>query len=117
MVKVKKILVSQPQPANVERTPYGELAQKHKVNIDFRKFIKVEGVSSSEFRKDKVYIQDHTAIIFTSRNAVDHFFRISKEMRVEIPDTMKYFCISEAISFYLQKYVQYRKTGLYGNKG
>ncbi len=116
MVKVKKILVSQPQPANIERTPYGELAKKYKVKIDFRKFIKVEGVSSSEFRKDKVYIQDHTAIIFTSRNAVDHFFRMSKEMRVEIPDSLKYFCISEAISFYLQKYVQYRKRKIFQGK-
>ena len=116
MLKVKKILVSQPQPANVERTPYGELAKKYKVKIDFRKFIKVEGVSSSEFRKDKVYIQDHTAVIFTSRNAVDHFFRISKEMRVEIPDSMKYFCISEAISFYLQKYIQYRKRKIFQGK-
>jgi uroporphyrinogen-III synthase len=115
-VKVKNILVSQPQPVDVDKSPYGELTQKHKVNIDFRKFIKIEGVSASDFRKDKVYIQNHTAIIFTSRNAVDHFFRIAKDMRVEIPDTMKYFCISEATAFYLQKYVQYRKRKIFNGK-
>jgi len=111
--KVKKVLVSQPQPGDVEKSPYGELVQKHKLKIDFYKFIKIEGVTSSEFRKDKVYIQDHTAVIFTSRNAIDHFFRIAKDMRVEIPDTMKYFCISEATAFYLQKYVQYRKRKIF----
>ena len=115
-MKVKNILISQPQPADLERSPYGELKQKHKVNLDFRKFIKIEGVTASEFRKDKVYIQDHTAIIFTSRNAVDHFFRISRDMRVEIPDTMKYFCISEATAFYLQKYVQFRKRKIFNGK-
>jgi len=77
-VKVKSILVSQPEPAELEKSPYGELAHKHRVNIDFRKFIKIEGVTASEFRKDKVYIQKHSAIIFTSRNAVDHFFQDSK---------------------------------------
>lgn len=115
-MKVKNILISQPQPADLERSPYGELKQKHKVKLDFRKFIKIEGVTASEFRKDKVYIQDHTAIIFTSRNAVDHFFRISRDMRVEIPDTMKYFCISEATAFYLQKYVQFRKRKIFNGK-
>jgi uroporphyrinogen-III synthase len=112
-IKVKKILVSQPQPGDVEKSPYGDLVQRHKLKIDFYKFIKIEGVTSSEFRKDKVYIQDHTAVIFTSRNAVDHFFRIAKDMRVDIPDTMKYFCISEATAFYLQKYVQYRKRKIF----
>lgn len=115
-MKVKNILISQPQPADLEKSPYSDLKQKHRVNLDFRKFIKIEGVSASDFRKDKVYIQDHTAIIFTSRNAVDHFFRISKEMRVEIPDTMKYFCISEATAFYLQKYVQFRKRKIFNGK-
>ncbi len=112
-MKVKNILVSQPQPADPEKSPYSDLINKYKVNVDFRKFIKIEGVTASEFRKDKVYIQDHTAVIFTSRNAVDHFFRIAKEMRIEIPDTMKYFCISEATAFYLQKYVQYRKRKIF----
>jgi len=112
-LKVKSILVSQPQPADLEKSPYGNLVSKHKVTVDFRKFIKIEGVTASKFRKDKVYIQDHSAVIFTSRNAVDHFFRISEEMRVEIPDSMKYFCISEATAFYLQKYVQYRKRKIF----
>ncbi len=115
-VKVKNILVSQPQPLEFEKSPYAEIAQKHKVNIEFRKFITIEGVSASDFRKDKVYIQDYTAIIFTSRNAVDHFFRIAKEMRVEIADTLKYFCISEATAFYLQKYVQFRKRKIFSGK-
>ena len=112
-MKVKSILVSQPQPADLEKSPYGDLVNKHRVSVDFRKFIKIEGVTASEFRKDKVYIQDHTAVIFTSRNAVDHFFRIAKDMRVDIPDSMKYFCISEATAFYLQKYVQYRKRKIF----
>lgn len=112
-VKVKNILVSQPAPSDLEKSPYSDLLNKHKVNIDFKKFITIEGVTASDFRKDKVYIQEHTAIIFTSRNAVDHFFRIAKDMRVEIPDTMKYFCISEATAFYLQKYVQYRKRKIF----
>jgi len=115
-VKVKKILVSQPQPADFEKSPYKELIDKYKVNVSYQKFIKVEGVSASEFRKDKVYIQDHTAIIFTSRNAVDHFFRMAKDMRVEIPDSLKYFCISEAIAYYLQKYVQYRKRKIFNGR-
>lgn len=115
-MKVKRILVSQPEPVDFEKSPYGELTQKHKVNIDFRKFIAIEGITASDFRKDKVYIQEHTAVIFTSRHAVDHFFRIAKEMRVEIPDTMKYFCISEASAFYLQKYVQYRKRKIFSGK-
>jgi len=112
-LKINSILVSQPEPAELEKSPYGELKKKFGVGIDFRKFIKVEGITASEFRKDKVYIDDHTAIIFTSRNAVDHFFRMAKDMRVEIPDTMKYFCISEAAAFYLQKYVQYRKRKIF----
>jgi uroporphyrinogen-III synthase len=116
-VKVKRILVSQPQPVDFEKSPYGELTQKYKVNIEFRKFITIEGVTASDFRKDKVYISEHNAVIFTSRNAVDHFFRIAKEMRVEISDSMKYFCISEATAFYLQKYVQYRKRKIFsGNQ-
>jgi len=116
-LKVKRILVSQPQPVDFEKSPYGELTQKYKVSIDFKKFITIEGVSASDFRRDKVYIQDHTAVIFTSRNAVDHFFRIAKEMRVEITDSMKYFCISEATAFYLQKYVQFRKRKIFnGNQ-
>ncbi len=115
-MKVKKILVSQPKPANIEKSPYFELSQKFGIDIDFRKFIKIEGVPSKEFRKDKISIPEHTAIIMTSRNSVDHFFRICKEMRIEVPDTMKYFCISEAIAFYLQKYVQFRKRKIFHGK-
>lgn len=112
-MKIKNVLISQPQPADPEKSPYFELAKKHHLVIDYRKFIKIEGICAREFRKDKVYIQEQTAIIFTSRNAVDHFFRITEEMRIEVPDTMKYFCVSESIAFYLQKYVQYRKRKIF----
>ncbi|MBC35034.1 MAG: uroporphyrinogen-III synthase [Bacteroidetes bacterium] len=115
-MKIKKILVSQPKPADIEKSPYGDLAKKYKIDIDFYKFIKIEGIAAKDFRKDRVSILDHTAIIFTSRNAVDHFFRIAEEMRVEVPDTMKYFCISESTAFYLQKYVQYRKRKIFYGK-
>ncbi|MCD6089922.1 MAG: uroporphyrinogen-III synthase [Bacteroidales bacterium] len=112
-MKIKNVLVSQPKPAEVEKSPYYLLAKKYKVNIDFHKFIKVEGIKAIDFRKDRVVILDHSAVIFTSRLAVDHFFRLSKEMRAEIPDSMKYFCVSETIAFYLQKYVQYRKRKIF----
>lgn len=112
-MKIKNVLVSQPQPAEVEKSPYYLLAKKYKVNIDFHKFIKIEGIKAIDFRKDRIAILDHSAVIFTSRHAVDHFFRLAKEMRAEIPDTMKYFCVSEAIAFYLQKYVQYRKRKIF----
>ena len=107
------ILVSQPQPSDFEKSPYGDLAKKHEVNIEFCKFIKVEGVSAKEFRQSKINPLNYTAVIFTSRNAVDHYFRIAKELRIEVPQTMKYFCISEATAFYLQKYVQYRKRKIF----
>jgi len=112
-LKVKSILVSQPKPADFEKSPYYSLSKKFNLKIDFRKFIKVEGVGSKEFRKQRVNILDHTAIIFTSRNAIDHFFSVAKSVRAEIPDTMKYFCISEAIAFYLQNYIQYRKRKVF----
>jgi uroporphyrinogen-III synthase len=115
-LKIKKVLVSQPKPADIEKSPYGDLAKKYKIDIDFYKFIKIEGIPAKDFRKDRVSILDHSAIIFTSRNAVDHFFRIAEEMRVEVPDTMKYFCISESTAFYLQKYVQYRKRKIFYGK-
>jgi len=115
-MKIKNILVSQPKPVDVEKSPYGELTRKYNVNIDFHKFIKIEGIPAKEFRKERINILDHSAVIFTSRNAVDHFFRICKEMRIEVPDTMKYFCISEATAFYLQKYVQYRKRKIFFGK-
>jgi uroporphyrinogen-III synthase len=90
--KVKSILVSQPKPEG-DKSPYFDLAKKHNLKIDFREFIHVEGIDSKDFRRDRINILDHTAIILTSRNAVDHFFRICNEMRVTVPDTMKYFCI------------------------
>jgi uroporphyrinogen-III synthase len=110
---VKNILVSQPKPVDPARNPYSELAEKYELNIDFHKFIKVEGIPGRVFRKDKVNILDHSAVIFTSRNSVDHFFRICNEMRVEVPDEMKYFSISESTSYYLQKYVQFRKRKVF----
>ena len=110
---VKNILISQPKPADPIKNPYSDLAEKFSLQIDFHKFIKVEGIPSRDFRKDRVSIPNHTAVILTSRNAVDHFFRICKEMRVEVPDTLKYFCISESTSYYLQKYVQFRKRKVF----
>jgi len=112
-LKVKSILVSQPKPADFEKSPYSSLSKKFNLKIDFRKFIKIEGVDSKEFRKQRVNILDHTAIIFTSRNAIDHFFSVAKSVRAEIPNTMKYFCVSEAIAFYLQNYIQYRKRKVF----
>jgi len=103
-MKVKTILVSQPEP-KIENSPYFDLQEKQRVKIDFRPFIHVEGVSAKEIRHQKIDLSDYTAIILTSRNAVDHFFRIAEEMRFKVPDTMKYFCQSEAVAYYLQKYV------------
>jgi uroporphyrinogen-III synthase len=110
------ILVSQPQPTDFEKSPYGELTKKYNVKIDFHKFIKIEGVPSKEFRQSRINLMDYSAVIFTSRNAVDHYFRMAKELRVDIPQTMKYFCISESTAFYLQKYVQYRKRKIFHGK-
>lgn len=115
-LKIKTILVSQPQPSDVEKSPYADLAKKFNASVVFRKFIKIEGIPAKEFRKDRVNILDYTAVIFTSRNAVDHFFRICKEMRIEVPDSMKYFSISESTAYYLQKYVQYRKRKVFHSK-
>lgn len=114
-MKVKTILVSQPEP-KVENSPYYDLVEKHKVKIDFRPFIHVEGVAAKEVRTQKVDLADYTAIILTSRNSVDHFFRIAEEMRFKVPDTLKYFCQSEAVAYYLQKYVVYRKRKIYVGK-
>ena len=113
---VNKILVSQPRPAT-EKSPYFGIAEKHNVQIDFCSFIKVEGVTAKEFRQQKVSILDHTAIVFLSRHAIDHFFTLCKELRVTIPDDMKYFCLSETISLYIQKYVQYRKRKVHFGNG
>jgi len=111
-MKVKTILVSQPAP-KAEQSPYFDLMNKQKVKIDFRSFIHVEGESSREVRNQKIDFLSFSAVIFTSRNAVDHYFRLADEMRVVVPDEMKYFCLSEAVAFYLQKYVVYRKRKIY----
>lgn len=116
-MEVKKILISQPKPAS-EKSPYYDIAEKYGVEIVFRPFIKVESLSPKEFRQQKVSILDHTAVVFTSRHAIDHFFQLCAELRVTIPETMKYFCITESIAFYIQKYVQYRKRKVFfGNTG
>ena len=114
-MKVKTILVSQPEP-KIENSPYFDLQEKQKVKIDFRPFIHVEGVPAKEIRLQKVDLSIYTAIILTSRNAVDHFFRVADEMRFKVPDSMKYFCQSEAVAYYLQKYVVYRKRKIYVGK-
>ena len=111
-MKIKKVLVSQPKPAS-EKSPYYDIAEKYGVKIDFRPFIKVESVSAKEVRQQKVSILDHTAVIFTSRHAIDHFFHLSTELRVTIPETMKYFCVTEQVALYIQKYVQYRKRKIF----
>jgi uroporphyrinogen-III synthase len=111
-LKIKKVLVSQPKPAS-DKSPYFDIAEKYGVEIVFRPFIKVESLSAKEFRQQKVSILDHTAIVFTSRHAIDHFFTLCTELRVTIPETMKYFCTSEQIALYIQKYVQYRKRKVF----
>ncbi|SHJ32860.1 uroporphyrinogen-III synthase [Tangfeifania diversioriginum] len=114
-MKIKSILVSQPKPETA-KSPYYDLAEKSNIKIDFRPFIHVEGVSAKDFRQTRIHILEHSAVIFTSRTAIDHFFRIAQEMRLTVPDSMKYFCISEATAFYLQKYIVYRKRKIfYGN--
>ncbi len=114
-MSIKTILVSQPKPEG-EKSPYFDLADKYKLKIDFRPFIRVEGVNAQEFRTQRVNFGDFTAVILTSKNAVDHYFRMAQETRFSVPDTMKYFCISEAIALYLQKYVTYRKRKIFFGK-
>lgn len=115
-MKIKRILVSQPEP-ETGKSPYHEFAERNNVKVDFRPFIQVEGVSAKEFRQTKVNILDHTAVIFTSRTAIDHFYRICGELRITVPESMKYFCISEATAFYLQKYIVYRKRKIFYGAG
>ncbi len=114
-LKIRKVLVSQPEPNN-PKSPYFELAKKHNLKIDFRQFIQVEGISSKDFRMQKLNLLDFTAVIFTSKTGIDHYFRICEEMRISVPDTMKYFCISESVAFYLQKYIVYRKRKIFHGK-
>ncbi len=111
-MKIKRILVSQPEPDSA-KSPYIEFAQRNNVKVDFRPFIQIEGVSAKEFRQTRVNILDHTAVILTSRTAIDHFFGLCTELRITVPETMKYFCISEATAFYLQKYIVYRKRKIF----
>lgn len=111
-LKVKTILVSQPEP-KVENSPYFDLQNKHKVKVDFRPFIHVEGVPAKEVRAQKIDLNNYTAIILTSKNSIDHFFRVAEEMRYKVPEDLRYFCQSEAIAYYLQKYVVYRKRKIY----
>ncbi|MBR1519335.1 MAG: uroporphyrinogen-III synthase [Prevotella sp.] len=114
---LKKILVSQPKPSS-DKSPYYDLEKEYGVKCVFRPFFKVEGVSAKEFRQQKVNILDYTAIVFTSRHAIDHFFNLAKELRITIPEDMKYFCIIESVALYIQKYVQYRKRKVfYGSTG
>ncbi len=114
-MKIKKILVSQPEPNN-PKSPYFDLAKKYNLKIDFKPFITVEGVSSKDFRQQKINILDFNAVIFTSKTGIDHFFRICNDLRVVVPDTMKYFCITENVAFYLQKYIVYRKRKIFHGK-
>ncbi len=116
-MKTKNILVSQPQPADVAKTPFGDIEKKYGVTFTFEKFIKLEDITASELREAHIKLVDHSAVILTSRNAVDHFFRVAKEMRYAVPETLKYFCINESTALYLQRYVQYRKRKVFfGNQ-
>lgn len=114
-MKIKTILVSQPAPTD-EKSPYIELAKKLNLKFEFRPFIQVKGVDGQDFRQERINILDHSAIVLTSKNAVDHFFRMCKELRLTVPETMKYFCVSESVAYYLQKYIIYRKRKVFIGK-
>jgi uroporphyrinogen-III synthase len=116
-LKVKSILISQPKPVETEKNPYYLLAKKYNLNIQFRQFIKVEGLSAQDFRAQRIDILAHGAVILTSKLAVDHYFRICNEMRITVPENMKYFCINEQTAYYLQKYIQYRKRKIFFGHG
>ena len=114
---IKKILISQPEPTS-EKSPYFDIAKEYGVELVFRPFIKVEGLSSKEFRQQKISLLDFTAVVFTSRHAIDNYFKLAKELRINIPEDMKYFCVTETIALYIQKYVQYRQRKVFfGNTG
>ncbi len=114
-MKIKHVLISQPPPEN-DKSPYADLIDEYNLNVCFRKFIKIESVGTREFRKHRIQIPEHSAIIFTSKNGIDHFFSLCEELRVQISEQMKYFCTSEAIALYLQKYVQFRKRKIFYGK-
>lgn len=105
-------MVSQPRPSS-DKSPYFDLAQKFEVELVFRPFIKVEGISAKDFRKQKISLGDYSAVVFTSRHAIDHFFSLAKQLRYQVPEDLKYFCVTETISLYIQKYVQYRKRKVF----
>ena len=111
-LKVKKILISQPAPTT-DKSPYFDIAEKYHVQMDFRPFIRVDGLDAKEFRQQRINIQEYTAVVFTARVAIDHFFSLCEELRIVMPETMKYFCISEAVALYLQKYIVYRKRKIF----
>lgn len=116
-MKIKKILISQPEPADLEKSPYRKLATDFKLDLTFYKFFEVVGITATEFRKSRIHIAEFTAVIFNSKNSVDHFFRMAKDLRESIPESMKYFCSTEAIALYLQNYIQYRKRKIFfGNQ-
>jgi len=115
-LKIKHVLVSQPPPES-DKSPYTDLIEQHNLNVCFRKFIKVESIGAKEFRRQRIQIPDHSALIITSKNAIDQFFSLCEELRVEVSDQMKYFCTSEAIALYLQKYVQFRKRKIFFGNG
>jgi uroporphyrinogen-III synthase len=115
--KIKNILISQPKPGEGDKNPYVELAKKYNLNLTFRQFIKIEGLNSQDFRAQRVDILEHGAVILTSRLSVDHYFRLCNEMRITVPESMKYFCINEQTAYYLQKYIQYRKRKIFFGHG
>ncbi|MGZ3899636.1 MAG: uroporphyrinogen-III synthase [Bacteroidia bacterium] len=115
--RVKTLLISQPKPVDTEKNPYYDLARKYNLNLHFRQFIKVEGLSSQDFRAQRIDILEHGAVILTSKLSVDHYFKMCNEMRVTVPESMKYFCINEQTAYYLQKYIQYRKRKIFFGHG
>lgn len=116
-MKIKNILVSQPAPPSLVKSPFNEISQKYNVTIDFTPLIKVEGVTIQEFRSQRLDVLAHTAVIFTSRTVIDNFFRVCEQARITMPDSMKYFCTTEAVALYLQKYIIYRKRKVFFGKG
>lgn len=112
-MKVKTILISQPKPADLKKSTYANLISKHNLKMDFKKFFSVTGLTSSEFRQHRINLGDYNGVIFTSRNAINNYFRLAKDLRFEVPDTMKYFCTSDQIAYYLQKYIQFRKRKIF----
>lgn len=114
-MKIRKVLVSQPEPTN-PKSPYYELAKKYNLKIDFKPFIRIEGISAKDFRQQRINLSEFTAVIFTCKTAIDHYFRICNEMRIVVPETMKYFCITENVAFYLQKYIVFRKRKIFHGK-